>query len=274
MPKFDAKSYWESRLSKDWGLHGVGYAGYGTAFNRWLYRVRRRVFLREVRRLKLDWAKTRVLDVGSGTGFYLDAWRSLGVGSLSGCDFTSVAVKQLQAQYPECHITQLDIGSRGATAALRGETFDLISAFDVLFHIVDDRAYRQALLNIAQLIRMGGYFLFSDNFLHGKTVRSEHQVSRSLEEIEAYLEEAGLQIMRRVPMFFFMNAPLDVLARWPLLLWRAAMAPVHLLPLLGHVYGALLFPLEVLLTGTLNESPSTEMVLCRKANDSATKANP
>ena len=47
----------------------------------------------------------------------------------------------------------------------RGASFDAVSAFDVLFHIVDDAAYGRAFQNIASLLKPGGWFLWSDNFL-------------------------------------------------------------------------------------------------------------
>jgi hypothetical protein len=38
-----------------------------------------------------------------------------------------------------------------------------------------------------------------------------------------------------------------------------------LLPSVGHIYGTALFPLEMLLTKYLKESPSTEIMICRKS---------
>ena len=87
--------FWEGRLDEDWTETGVGYRALGRRFNTWMYRVRREVFLREVGSLDLDWPRTRVLDVGSGTGFYVQAWRDLGAGSVTGCDLTQAAVDRL-----------------------------------------------------------------------------------------------------------------------------------------------------------------------------------
>ena len=71
---FDPKAYWESRLSDEYSLAGVGYSGLGLSYNRWLYRIRKRVFRRTVRGFLVgDPGAARVLDVGSGTGFYIAA---------------------------------------------------------------------------------------------------------------------------------------------------------------------------------------------------------
>ena len=86
MGDFDAKQYGERRLTATPGLKGVGFTSLGKQYNRWLYRTRKHVFIRQVRGLGLDLSAQRVLDIGSGTGFYLDLWRGLGVKELTGSD--------------------------------------------------------------------------------------------------------------------------------------------------------------------------------------------
>ena len=259
----DPREYWETRLTEHWDLHGVGFAGYGLRYNQSLYRVRRRVFLSHVRALNLDLCRSTILDVGSGTGFYVAIWRSLGVQSITASDLTTVAVERLKTVYPDVASVQLDIGASVQAQGFAG-TFDVVTAFDVLFHIIDDLRFRTAIFNVSSLCRSGGYFLFSDNFLHGRTVRTPHQVHRSLEDVTAVLEEAGLRVVKRAPMFFLMNALVDTQGAWPLLFWRAFMVPVRAVPLLGAAYGALLYPLEVCLTALCKESPTTEIMVCQK----------
>jgi len=89
----DPRGYWKTRLTEHWDLHGVGFAGYGLRYNQWLYRVRRRVFLSHIRALPLDLSRATVLDLGSGTGFYVAIWRSLGVKAIAASDLTTVAVE-------------------------------------------------------------------------------------------------------------------------------------------------------------------------------------
>jgi 2-polyprenyl-3-methyl-5-hydroxy-6-metoxy-1,4-benzoquinol methylase len=256
--------YWESRLRQNWGLHGVGHISYGVPYNRWLYKVRRNIFKREMARLGVDWKHSDVLDVGSGTGFWIDAWKGLGVHSITGSDVTQVAVDHLQVAYPDSRFTRLDI-SGGLESQRPGGPYNVVSAFDVLFHITNDTRFADAIANISRLLTPSGYFIFSDNFLHGHGVRGDHQVSRSLQEISDIVTKAGFQIIRRVPMFILMNAPVDISASWPLKFWRLAMLPVRAVPLLGSIYGALLYPLELQLTRFLRESPTTEMMVCRKS---------
>ena len=46
--------YWENRLKKNYGLDGTGFIGLGISYNRWMYKIRRQVVIREVRSLDVD----------------------------------------------------------------------------------------------------------------------------------------------------------------------------------------------------------------------------
>lgn len=263
------RDYWEQRLAQAPGLDGVGYAGLGRQYNSWLYRVRRHVFMREVKRLDLDFATADVLDVGAGSGFYLDLWHRVGVQALTALDFAPVAIERLRDQFPRDRFVLADIAD--ADGGVPPAAYDVISAFDVLFHIVDDDRYAAAIRNVAQMLRPGGYFLFSDAFLHRPAERAEYQVSRPLRDVEAALAAADLEVQRRVPMFVLMNFPVDA-PRLVRLVWRAAMTPIRLASPVGFAVGAALYPLEKFLVTRLREGPSTELVVCVKRAEPETPA--
>jgi SAM-dependent methyltransferase len=147
---------------------------------------------------------------------------------------------------------------------LAPDYFDAVSAFDVLFHIVDDALYAAAYANVARLLKEGGYFLFSEVLLHSRTVRVRHQVSRPLEEVEALLRANGLEIISRRPMLVLMNPPIDSANPVARGLWRVLEGILTRAPSTGGVLGALLYPIELLLVSRLSESPTTEVVVCRK----------
>ena len=263
MTSFDNRQYWESRLREHYSLAGVGYLRLGRRYNEWMYRVRGAVFDRVVAGLSPEgWAGRGVLDVGSGTGFYVERWLRLGA-RVTGLDLTEVAVAELRRAFPAAGFLQADIGTAGAVP-LETASFDAVSAMDVLFHIVDDAAYARAFANIAQLLKPRGWFLWSDNFLRHATERVTHQASRSLAESTRLVEAAGFEVVRRVPMFVLMNYPADSrsrLARWG---WTALMAPALIAEPLGWLLGAALYPLERALVSAKRESPSTELMVCRR----------
>jgi hypothetical protein len=129
---------------------------------------------------------------------------------------------------------------------------------------VDDAQYARAFSNIAALLKPGGWFLWSDNFLRHPTERVTHQASRPLAESARLVEAAGFEIVERVPMFVLMNYPADTtsrLARWA---WTAMVAPAMLGEPLGWALGAVLYPIERALVRAVKESPSTELMVCRR----------
>jgi SAM-dependent methyltransferase len=265
---FDNRQYWESRLREHYSLAGVGYLRLGRRYNEWMYRVRGAVFDRVVsgvgtRDSGLDWRGAKVLDVGAGTGFYVDRWLLRGA-EVTGLDLTDVAVAELSRCFPAARFVRADIGGPLDEMPLAPASFDAISVFDVLFHLVDDAQYARAFSNIAALLKPGGWFLWSDNFLRHPTERVTHQASRPLAESARLVEAAGFAIVERVPMFVLMNYPADTtsrLARWA---WTAMVAPAMLWEPLGWALGAALYPIERALVRAVKESPSTELMVCRR----------
>jgi SAM-dependent methyltransferase len=260
--------YWEDRLAKQFELEGVGFLGLGRQYNAWLYRVRSCVFRQAVKTYQTDLHHASVLDVGAGTGFYVDKWKALGVRSLVGIDLTQTSVERLRYKFPEYEFWQADIG--GSVNPLPDRSFDVISAFDVLFHILDDDNYERALDNIHKLLKPGGLFVFSENFLHRDKKESAHQVSRRLDTILRCLTDTGFAIVARSPMLYLMNAPIDSDSRLLHVFWRAVRAIVSRSEVAGLVLGGLLFPTELILVQCARESPTTEIMVCRKVSDSHT----
>ncbi len=259
---FDPEQYWEGMHVENRGFAAVGFRGLGVGFNLWMYRVRRRVVRRALSRTGLSLEGATVLDVGAGTGFYVREWLKLGAARVTGIDLSAAAVESLRTEFPSAEFARDDIAD--PSESWRSRRYDVVSAFDVLFHIVDDARFVRAIQNIAGLTPSGGHLLLSDNFLHGPTIRGEHQVSRSLEEIDNALAGAGFEIVLRIPMFFLMNNPIDSPSRFLASSWRTVTRVCYRSDRAGAVLGALLFPLELLLTAVAREGPSTELVVCRR----------
>jgi hypothetical protein len=86
------------------------------------------------------------------------------------------------------------------------------------------------------------------------------EVLRSLNHGEAVWSgsRAGAysEIVRRA-LVVVMNAPIDSSSRLSMLVWQAFLVPIRFVPLLGSVYGAMLYPIELELTPLMSESPTT-----------------
>lgn len=166
----------------------------------------------------------------------------------------------MKRKFPNDKFYQLDIGDKPAISLRQ---YDIISCFDVLYLIVDDKHYCKSLENIYSLLRLQGFFIFSDNFVHEKPQRFTDQVSRSIEDIELILNRTGFQIVERLPEFVLMNYPVDS-NRLRGFLWLATMLPVHKNELFGFLLGGFMDPIELLLTSMLKESATTEIMICKK----------
>lgn len=257
----ERRAFWEGRLGTDWTETGVGYRALGRPFNQWMYRVRKEVFLRVAGALDLDHARARVLDVGSGTGFYVRAWQELGVRSITGCDLTEAAVERLRLRFPDVPFERLDIADPGS--ALRDSEYDAVSCMDVLFHITDDDRYTAALEAVAGALRPGGHFVLSENFLHRPAQRGPNQVNRTISWITGRLDRAGFDVVRREPMLVLMNAQVDAGTAWRKT-WGGVLRAATVTETTGWLAGAALYPLERRLVRSRAESPTTEIMVCRR----------
>ena len=258
----DPIDYWEDRLARHGGLRGVGHISHSTEFNQRLYELKRRVFSRALAATSLDLAHARVLDVGSGSGFVVEEWIRLGANTVVASDFTSVATGNLRTKLPDLEVVQLDIGASGDLASLG--RFDAVSAFEVLFHITDDGRYRQALRNIASLLRPGGFFFYTDNFVHSRVLRTTYQVNRTLSEITGSIESVGLRIERRSPLAIFMAPPVDMASPVWLRMWQKTIGRAARGRRAGRVIGTFLLPVDSLLTRLPFDGPSVELMICRR----------
>ena len=267
MTDFDPRAFWERRHTNRYGPESVGYMGLGVPYNEWMYRVRGRVVRRVVRRVmrgaRIDLSSREVLDIGSGTGFYIDLWKRLGARSITGSDFAPFAVQALRRKFPGARFEELDITRADLPRDLG--PFDVISAFDILYHIVDDDRYRRAIANIRSRLRPGGFFVLSENFLPRERETGLHQVSRTYAEIVAMLSESGFEVLRRAPVFFLMNRPLKSSSAVLGATWNMISRVTRMTdrPYLGDWLGAALYPLELASVRLRRTGPSTEMMICR-----------
>jgi SAM-dependent methyltransferase len=258
--RFDPAAYWDARLATSSELADVGHWRLGEQFNVWMYRIRRRVFRRAVTP-HLATIRTAI-DIGAGSGFYIDQWHEFGIAQVRACDIAKPALERLCRKYPEVEFAQLDIGDPPQT--LPEWRANAISAFDLMFHIVDDARFERALRNMFSLLEPGGILFLTDNLISGPTQRNEHHVSRNRAEIVVGLRSAGFEILASHPSFVLMNEPVDRAHPLHLKAWSLLARVLRRQPALGNLLGAMLFPLELVAVRAVRRSPSTELLVCRR----------
>jgi SAM-dependent methyltransferase len=272
-PAYENDQYWNQRLEREFSLAGVGHTGVGLAFNGWAYQVRRRVLCRTLRQQGLNIAGARVLELGFGTGFYLNLWRELGAAHVSGFDITEIAVEAARKRFGAAgwNFARADVG---APLPLNGKagTFDLATAFDVLFHLVEDQNWNGALDNLASALKPGGHALIFDKYQSVENSLS-HVRRRTLKTYCDALAARKLEVLAIHPIFFFMNSPGGLAGPGRLFFkttWSLAKLPykagryIGLGDVLGGAMGAALYWPELLLGRILPTGPSTKLLIARK----------
>ncbi|MCD6232859.1 class I SAM-dependent methyltransferase [bacterium] len=263
---YNPKGYWSKRLEENFSLSGVGFTSFGRNYNKWLYRMRKKVLERVVSRYKIDFPNIRTLDIGCGTGFYVDIWRQKGVRYLTGIDITAISIKELNVKYPNFDFHEADITSPTLIQDLnlREKSFDLITAFDVLFHIVDDNKFEEAIKNISKLCSQDGLIFITDIFPHKRPYIIFHQKSRLLKDYIQILSKNSIEIIDRVPIHYLLSAPLDISSK---LLQDVFLnyywSGIGLIERKTKLIGPIFFILDSILTRLFKESPSTEMIICK-----------
>jgi SAM-dependent methyltransferase len=220
--EFDARRYWEDTLSRDFDLRGTGHPGLSAGYNERCYRLRRVVLDQVLRRNRVPVRGREVLDAGCGSGYFVEHYLELGA-KVTGVDLTEVSVARLSERFPEA---KFEVGDLSTWRPSR--TYDLVSCFDVLFHIVDDAAWDRALTNLADAVAPGGYFVFTEHFFkRPPPADAVHNKSRGREAYEAGLIARGLAILDERPTHHLMNRELGAfkfLNRLPEVIYRVDLA--------------------------------------------------
>jgi SAM-dependent methyltransferase len=198
---YNPQAYWEERLQYHFNLSGVGHLSYSESYNAWLYRRKANALAKVLD--GVDLTGTTVLDIGSGTGFFVREYVSHGA-LVHGVDITSVSVKRLADEFPQCRFTQADIAGEGFE--LDDQAFDLISIWDVLYHIVDDEAFARALRNIVKLSHPGTRLILTDALGAPEPINvASHVTLRNLASYQRHLPPFGFQLKAIVPLYYYLN---------------------------------------------------------------------
>lgn len=270
---FDSRRYWEERLLAHPDITGVGYLGRSPQFVTVQYRSRMQQLERALHEYQLsDLSGRAVLDVGSGTGIWLDFWRQRGTARLVGLDFARPSVDRLKKQFPDALIVQADLSV--SPLPLPGESsYDIISAFDVLLHIVDPDGFRRALANLAQCCASEGWLIISDAIVQGNHyVPARHSTYDRVRSIADYAEALGANgfaIHAVRPATVLLSNPLEASSRLTfflfLALWKVSGLWGHS-NLLSRLLGPALLAVERLACRLFsgNTTPGAKLIFARR----------
>jgi hypothetical protein len=154
-------------------------------------------------------APRSVLEGAVGVGAYAPLWKKLGIERWVGIDLSETAVERLSHRFPDAEFAHVDLTARDETlrSVLADEQFDLVTAIDVLYHIVDELEFTTALDGLAGRIAPGGYLLVSDVFSERRTQVAPHVLRRPLGQYEKLLSRRRVKLVAREPVFAILGDP-------------------------------------------------------------------
>jgi SAM-dependent methyltransferase len=264
------ESYWEKRFSKKLDISIVGHSGLGYVYNNWLYKARFRAARRALRKLRLDVRQKSVLEIGVGSGAWLPFWLKMGAANVTGVDITAASVTLLSNRFPQLRFEQGNICA--AVPPVEGE-WDIVTAFDVLFHVTDSADFARSIANVAKLTRSGGVAILSDGFCINPWGPFYHEYHRTYDGYCEELVRVGLQPFHLEPIFYTMTTTLcepETAHRRLASFTRSAQQLVFRLAArrrtewANHVVGCGLYAVDGILGRALNSGPSLKLLFARR----------
>jgi SAM-dependent methyltransferase len=269
---YSPQDYWDGLLERQLDESGVAYPGLAPSFNRAMYAALRASTARLLDDHGLRHEPGRVLDIGSGTGIWIDFWRAAEAAHLEGADLTEVSVRHLAEKYPDVPFRRTDIGAELSADAGAG-TFDVVSVMSVLLHIVDDARWRTAFANVQRLLRPGGHAVLIEPVVahgwHGPPFGPEsNSRARPLPAYRGAIADAGLELVEVRPATVLLSNPIDARRPGTFALMERAWGLLGLAvgrsELRGRIVGAALGTLDAPLRRAMPYGPTAKLLLLRK----------
>ena len=199
---YDAKSFWEERLSSKLDLKATGHRAFSLEYNSWLYKAQTDAIENALSQFKISTKDISFLDVGSGGGYFIHFFQEKGCSPITGIDITQSSVIYLREEYPHLRFHQIDITQPDI---LRGESFKLILVMSVFYHITSDNNFTSAVDNVCRLLDSKGIILICDLF--GRTIlpSPKHVRMRGRKEYEGILQKHEINILNIAPIYYLLN---------------------------------------------------------------------
>jgi SAM-dependent methyltransferase len=202
----DPVSFWEQRHARSDAWRSGGDRGLSPEenFEFYAYRLGRVVEL--VRRHGGPDRPLRILDAGCGRGHFTDGLTRCGH-RVTGIDSSETAVEWARGHYgPYFELSEL---SRYRPAQL----FDVMLCIDVLFHVLDDDAWRRALEAFARYARAEATMIFTDALGPQRFPLGNYIIHRSRDEYQSALADSDFELVETMPYAFGSNPNQFVVCR-------------------------------------------------------------
>ena len=194
---FDDKSYWKKRHANTDNLQASGLKSVNLKTNHLIYKMLADQYLALLKGLDIDTVKT-ILDCGYGDGYFLDFFKdNFPDKSLSGIDISKDSKDKIGKKH---NLKKLHVGD--LTDFNLNKKFDLVHSFDVLYHILKESDYRDALMNIAAHSQK--YVILHERFFKRiPVISASHVRIRRNEFTNQILNSQNFYLHSEIPSHFF-----------------------------------------------------------------------
>lgn len=199
---YEAQTFWETRLRTQPNLIGVGHRRFSLKYNEGMYAVAAGNLKQALASAGINLPGKQVLDVGCGYGYFVKRFIEWGADRVTGLDITDVSVRTLRESFPDHRFIQADISA--ASVPVEGQ-FDIVSAINVIFHIVEDGKFNQALENLCTYVKPNGHLILVDAFYNSPLINASHAHHRTIRHYEPGLTKHGFRAPQIYPMYYLMG---------------------------------------------------------------------
>ena len=113
---------------------------------------------------KIDLSDSVLLDIGSGSGHWIDFYKSLGVEQIMGVDVSKSSMEYLKEKYKNRTDVSLYHGKAVEYIDIIDKKTNFVNAIGVMFHIVDDFEWKETIEKISNLLSKNGIFIVGGHF--------------------------------------------------------------------------------------------------------------
>lgn len=154
---YNASRYWDDRFKRQGStLVAVGDEGLSLIENQKMYSEAKDVFEKLLIRENISFRNKKILEIGTGNGFFTKIVYESRPCNYQGIDITDALFADLQTRFPE-----FQFGKKDITTELIKETYDIVLFIDVIEHIVNEEKMIFAIKNIQKALKPGGSLIFA-----------------------------------------------------------------------------------------------------------------
>lgn len=181
--EYNAANYWGQRLN-EYGsdLRGPGEISASHTENTQAYEAARDVFFALCDREAIDFPNAKILEIGTGNGYYVEQLFQHGAKHYMGIDITDAMFNSFRERFPGFAFQLLDACHQPLPSQ-----YDVIIMIDVTQHITNPDDFSYAMQNVKQHLASNGVFIVT-SYLTGDKKLSFYEVTRSIKTYQAEFE--------------------------------------------------------------------------------------